>query len=148
MLPQYEILGLAGRGGMGAVYKGRQRSLERDVAIKILPETLAAGAGEGGEGGVNAFVERFKLEARAMASLDHPAILSVYDFGQTGQGQLYLVIEFVDGVDVHRYLQDYGGRLPESHAVKGVRQKLHYFLFRFHLEMVLGSSASFLPLKR
>ena len=74
LLPQYEIDAIIGRGGMGAVYKGRQASLQRTVAIKLLPEDLI-------ENDDNNYVERFKQEARAMASLDHPAIISVHDFG-------------------------------------------------------------------
>jgi len=111
MLPQYEISGILGRGGMGAVYKGRQANLERDVAIKLLPETFTKGDDE-----LN-FVARFKQEARAMARLDHPAILSVYDFGETANGQLYFVMEFVDGLDIHQYLHAHGGKLPQEQAL-------------------------------
>ena len=111
MLPQYEISDIIGRGGMGAVYRGRQISLERDVAIKLLPETFTKGEDE-----LN-FVARFKQEARAMAKFDHPAILSVYDFGETADGQLYFVMEFVDGMDVHQYLQHHGGKLPQESAL-------------------------------
>ena len=74
LLPQYAIESIIGRGGMGAVYKGLQRTLDRIIAIKLLPEDLLSGNDE-----MN-FVERFKLEARSMASLDHPAIISVFDF--------------------------------------------------------------------
>lgn len=74
LLPQYEITGILGRGGMGAVYKGRQAKLDRVVAIKLLPETFSKG-----EDDLN-FAARFLQEARAMARLDHPAIISVYDY--------------------------------------------------------------------
>ena len=73
MLPQYEIVTMLGRGGMGAVYKGVQKSLDRPVAIKILSAAL-----EESEMG---FTERFKNEARAMAKLNHPGIVGVFDFG-------------------------------------------------------------------
>src|SRR5688500_7426330 len=79
MLPGYEILGLIGRGGMGAVYRARQRSLDRIVAIKVLPAELADVDGT--------FAERFKNEARLMARVSHPAIVAVHDHGETSAGQ-------------------------------------------------------------
>ncbi|MCB1087274.1 MAG: protein kinase, partial [Verrucomicrobiae bacterium] len=111
MLPQYEIIGIIGRGGMGAVYRGRQAKLDRDVAIKVLPETFTQGEDE-----LN-FAARFLQEARAMAKLDHPAIISVYDFGETPEGQLYFVMEFIDGMDIHQYLHHHGGKLPQEQAL-------------------------------
>src|SRR5262249_16683862 len=69
--PQLEMLGLLGQGGMGAVYKARQRGLDRLVALKILsPDTNQD----------EAFAERFTREARALARLSHPNIVAVYDF--------------------------------------------------------------------
>ena len=111
LLPQYAIESIIGRGGMGAVYKGLQRTLDRIIAIKLLPEDLLSGNDE-----MN-FVERFKLEARSMASLDHPAIISVFDFGQTEAGHLYFVMEFVDGMDIDKYIQLSGGKVPSDDAV-------------------------------
>ncbi|MEX2577524.1 MAG: serine/threonine-protein kinase [Verrucomicrobiales bacterium] len=105
------MTGLLGRGGMGAVYKGRQTHLDRAVAIKLLSETFTEGADE-----LN-FASRFKQEARAMASLDHPAIVSVHDFGETSEGQLYFVMEFIDGMDIHQYLHHHGGALLQDHAL-------------------------------
>ena len=70
---QYEITGLLGRGGMGSVYKGRQTSLNRDVAIKVLPLRLAEDAD---------FVERFHREARAAAAITHANIIEVFDIGE------------------------------------------------------------------
>src|SRR5262245_8265494 len=67
--PQFEILELIGQGGMGLVYKARQRSLDRIVALKILPPEAARTPG---------FAERFEREARALARLNHPSIVSVY----------------------------------------------------------------------
>ncbi|MDF1740358.1 MAG: SUMF1/EgtB/PvdO family nonheme iron enzyme [Verrucomicrobiales bacterium] len=112
MLPQYEITGFLGRGGMGAVYRGRQRRLDRNVAIKVLPETLT----KGGEDELK-FAERFELEARAMAKFNHPSIVSVFDFGETSEGQLYFVMEFVEGMDIYQYLQKNGGQLPQDYAL-------------------------------
>ena len=72
--PDLEILELVGRGGMGMVYKARQKRLDRLVALKILSPKI---------GQDPAFAERFAREARAMAMLSHPHIVAVYDFGQT-----------------------------------------------------------------
>jgi serine/threonine protein kinase len=109
MLPQYEIECLLGRGGMGAVYKGRQKSLDRTVAIKILPPEAA------GDEDAN-YVERFKNEARTMAKMNHPGIVHVYDFGETSEGQLYIVMEFIDGTDVSKMILSQG-KLPPEHAL-------------------------------
>src|SRR5664280_2352657 len=73
LFPQLEILELIGRGGMGAVYKARQPGLDRLVALKILPPRTGSDPG---------FAERFTREARALAKLNHPSIVGVYDFGQ------------------------------------------------------------------
>jgi len=108
MLPQYVFECLLGRGGMGAVYKGRQKSLDRDVAIKILPPEAAEDDMQ--------FVERFKNEARTMAKMNHPSIVHVYDFGETSDGQLYIVMEFIDGTDVAQMIQSQG-KLPEDYAL-------------------------------
>jgi len=111
LLPQYEITEILGRGGMGAVYKGRQANLDRGVAIKLLSSAVTQGEDE-----LN-FVARFKQEAQAMGKLDHPAIISVHDFGETSDGQLYLVMEFIDGMDIDQYLHHEGGKLSQEHAL-------------------------------
>jgi|GEM_PF-886504 len=108
LLPQYEVQMLIGRGGMGAVYKGIQLSLDRLVAIKLLPPAI--------EQQDSAFAERFKNEARLMGRMNHPAIVSVYDFGRTTDGQLYFVMEYVDGTDVQRMIAR-EGKLPPEHAL-------------------------------
>jgi hypothetical protein len=89
---QYEIVGELGSGGMGAVYKGWQKSLDRFVAIKILPPDVQDHDPH--------FAERFKHEAKAMAHLSHPAICPVYDAGETPGGLLYFVMEFIGGGDL------------------------------------------------
>jgi hypothetical protein len=109
MLPQYEFIALLGRGGMGAVYKAVQVSLEREVAIKVLPSDLC-------EDEEANFVERFKSEARLMAKMNHPAIVDVYDFGETAEGLLYIAMEFIDGTDVAKMIQSQG-RLPPDYAL-------------------------------
>ena len=73
LFPQLEILEFIGKGGMGAVYKARQPRLDRLVALKILPPAAAGDPG---------FAERFNREARALARLNHPNIVTVHDFGQ------------------------------------------------------------------
>ncbi len=109
MLPQYKFVALLGRGGMGAVYKAVQVSLGREVAIKVLPADLC-------EDEEANFVERFKSEARLMAKLNHPAIVDVYEFGETADGLLYLAMEFIDGTDVARMILSQG-RLDPKHAL-------------------------------
>src|SRR5215831_4859812 len=108
--PQLEILELLGQGGMGIVYKARQPRLDRLVALKILP----AEAGRD-----PAFAERFAREARALARLAHPSIVTVYDFGES-DGRFYLLMEFVDGVNLRHLLRE--GRLKPAEALKIVPQ--------------------------
>jgi serine/threonine protein kinase len=91
-LPQFKFEKLAACGGMGAVYKAYQESLDRRVAVKILPPEFGAEQG---------FADRFKIEARAMAKLNHTNIVGVYDFGITGGGHLYLVMEWIEGQSLH-----------------------------------------------
>jgi serine/threonine protein kinase len=91
LLPAYDVLAFIAKGGMGAVYKAHQKSLERDVAIKILPREF--GADED-------FRKRFEDEAKAMAKLNHPNLIGVYDFGEV-DGMPYIVMEFVDGKSLH-----------------------------------------------
>jgi serine/threonine protein kinase len=87
----YELEGLIATGGMGAVYGAIQKSLEREVAIKILPKELSKDA---------AFCESFEAEAKAMARLNHPNLVSVYDFGEV-DGMLYIIMEFVPGQSIY-----------------------------------------------
>lgn len=93
--PQLEILELLGQGGMGAVYKARQPSLDRLVAVKVLPVEV---------GRDPAFAERFTREARALARLSHPNIVGIYDFGQA-DGLYYFVMEYVDGVSLRQLVE-------------------------------------------
>ncbi len=93
--PQLEILECLGRGGMGVVYKARQKSLNRFVALKILaPERVLD----------SRFAERFTREAQALAALNHPNIITIHDFGQAG-GFYYLLMEYVDGVNLRQLLR-------------------------------------------
>lgn len=103
--PQFEILECLGRGGMGVVYKARQKSLNRLVAIKILaPERIHDGH----------FAARFSREAEILARLNHPHIVTIHDFGET-DGLFYLVMEFVDGVNLREILRD--GRMEPKQAL-------------------------------
>jgi predicted Ser/Thr protein kinase len=104
--PQLEILELLGRGGMGAVYKTRQISLGRLVALKILPPAF---------GSSPVFAERFTREARALAQLNHHGIVTLYEFGQTDDGLFYFLMEFVDGMNLRQLLA--GGRIAPREAL-------------------------------
>ncbi len=86
-LGTYEITGLLGAGGMGEVYRGRDTRLDRPVALKVLPATLA---------GDPRFRQRFDHEARVISRLNHPQICTVYDIGEA-QGVSFLVMELVEG---------------------------------------------------
>src|SRR6185369_5509784 len=86
-LGPYEILGPIGAGGMGEVYRARDTRLKREVALKILPEALAHDPVRR---------QRFEQEARAVAALNHPNIVAIYDIGSEN-GVLYIVTELVDG---------------------------------------------------
>jgi len=93
--PQLEIVQLLGKGGMGAVYKARQKHLDRLVALKILPPRV---------GRDPAFAERFTREARSLARLNHPHIVTVHDFGRTADGLCYFLMEYVDGTDLRQVI--------------------------------------------
>jgi len=93
--PSLEILELLGRGGMGVVYKARQRKLDRLVALKILASPTERDP---------AFAERFAREARALARLSHPHIVGVHDSGES-DGLFYFMMEYVDGVNLRRLLE-------------------------------------------
>ena len=128
-----EIIELIGRGGMGAVYKARQKQLDRVVALKILPPEV---------GDDPAFAGRFAREAKALAQLSHPNIVAMYEFGETGarisqspgipatsaplsadDGRasiFYFLMEYVDGLNLRQLLA--GGKLPPKEALAIVPQ--------------------------
>ncbi len=143
LFPQLEILELIGKGGMGAVYKARQKQLDRIVALKILPP---------GIGDDPAFAERFAREAKALAKLNHPGIVTLYEFGNVGQASrlsqtsekpptvawpqgglseknetgatpfllFFFLMEFVDGVNLRQLL--HAGRISPREALAIVPQ--------------------------
>ena len=106
-LGPYEILGLIGAGWMGEVYRARDARLGREVAVKVLPEGVAGDADR---------LRRFEREARAVAALNHPNILTVYDVG-THEGVPYVVMELLEG----ETLQELAGRrAPTQRQVLGL----------------------------
>jgi serine/threonine-protein kinase len=104
-IPGYEKFEVIGRGGMGTVYKARQVSLSREVAIKILSGELAVDQG---------FIDRFNREASALAKLSHPNIVPIIDKGSV-QGVYYFVMDFVHGNTLRDLLR--GGRLPQDETI-------------------------------
>lgn len=110
-LGQYHILEELGRGGMAVVYKAHQPTLERQVAIKVLPRELSFD---------QEFVERFIREARAAARLSHPNIVTIHDVGQA-DGSYFIVMEYVDGPSVTDLLQRQGA-LPLKQAAEILTQ--------------------------
>ena len=105
LFPNYEITEMIGRGGMGVVYKGRQTSLDRMVAIKLLPLEVSIDRD---------FGDRFVREARTMAKMNHPNIVSVFDFGNTTEGHLYFVMEFVEGTTLHHLIKSVGLKASQA----------------------------------
>jgi serine/threonine-protein kinase len=110
---RYHVLERIAAGGMGEVFRAHDAVLAREVAIKMLHRSLAGDPG---------FVERFRTEARAAATLNHPNIVAVYDWGAV-DGIYYMVMEFVRGRGV-RHLLNANGRLAPSQAADIVRQTL------------------------
>ena len=104
-LGAYEVLSAIGAGGMGEVYRARDTRLQRDVALKLLPATLA---------GDPQRMARFEREAQVLASLNHPNIAAVYGL-EDSAGQRAMVMELVEGPDVR-------GPLPVDEALQVARQ--------------------------
>ena len=104
-LGPYEILAPIGAGGMGEVYRARDRKLDRDVAIKVLPESVAADPDT---------LARFEREAKSVAALSHPNILAIHDFGMH-EGTTYAVMELLEGETLREKLL--AGPIREKQAV-------------------------------
>ncbi len=108
----FEVVGELGRGGMGVVYRARQRSLDREVAIKVLrPGDLVFGDA----------LRRFRAEARSLARLRHRHIVSVYDSGETPEGLVWFAMDLVDGRTLADELKARGRMMP-ARATKIIRQ--------------------------
>ncbi len=95
---RYQLQDQIGRGGMATIYRGRDLHMDSVVAIKVLREVYSTDP---------KFVTRFQREAKAASSLQHPNIVQVYDYGQTG-GNYFIVMELVEGTDLRRYLRSRG----------------------------------------
>jgi predicted Ser/Thr protein kinase len=119
-LEDLELLELLGRGGMGFVWRARQRKLDREVALKVLDPAF------GEKPDFPDFAERFAREARALARLNHPNIVTVFDYGQEGSF-CYLIMELVDGTNLREVIRD--GKLEPAEAlalIPGICDALEY----------------------
>jgi serine/threonine protein kinase len=108
--PQLEVLEIIGQGGMGTVYKARQRHLDRIVALKILRPDLSSQP---------AFADRFTREARALASLSHPHLVTVHDFGHHSCW-FWIIMEYVDGANLRQLLKE--GHFTQRQALEIIPQ--------------------------
>ena len=104
-LGPYEILAPLGAGGMGEVYRARDSKLDRDVAIKVLPQSVMADPER---------LARFEREAKVVAALSHPNILAIHDFA-THDGTTYAVMELLEGETLRGKLDQ--GPIPQRQAV-------------------------------
>lgn len=111
LFPQWQMKGLLGRGGMGAVYHLHQPDLDRDVAIKLLPIEASRDERQ---------VERFRREARTLAKLRHPGIVALHESGITPAGHFYFVMEHVDGCPLNDLIA--ASKLDVPRAIEVVRQ--------------------------
>jgi len=109
-LGPYEILSPIGAGGMGEVYRARDTKLDREVAVKILPTALSGDADA---------LARFEREAKAVAAMNHPNILGIYDFGRDGE-TAYAVMELLDGQTLRDRLE--AGAIPVRKSVDYAHQ--------------------------
>ncbi len=110
-LPGYEIERKIGEGGMGAVYRGKQKALNRVVAIKVLPQRLAEN---------QMYLARLNREAMVLAKINHPNVISCYDLGEH-QGMRYVVMEFVEG-EILNALIEKRKHLPQHEALFYLKQ--------------------------
>ena len=108
---RFEVLQKIGEGGMGAVYRARQRGIEREVAIKVLLGDVARN---------KTLVRRFHLEALAISKLKHPNTIQIFDFGEE-DGLLYIAMEFLEGTSLHSLLE-YEEVLSVQRACRITRQ--------------------------
>ena len=106
LLAGYDVTNLIAVGGMGAVYRAKQISLQRDVAIKVLPREMTQ---------VEEFEQSFRAEAKAMGRLHHPNLIAVHDFGEV-DGFLYLIMDYVDGKSLHH--SAHGKVIDQEEAVR------------------------------
>src|SRR5579871_610602 len=99
-LGDYRIVDILGRGGMAHVYRGYDQKLQRYAAVKVIDSNLLAKDNDG------EYRERFQREARAVAKLNHPNIVGVYQFGEAG-ALYYMAMAFLDGRDLSHILKEH-----------------------------------------
>ncbi len=104
---RYEMIARIGEGGMGVVYKARQASIDRILALKMLNQQMAQDP---------TWVQRFYNEAKACSRLQHPNTIRMYDFGQTADGRLFMTMEFLDGISLRAAINE--GPLAPERVVK------------------------------
>jgi serine/threonine protein kinase len=102
-LRDFQIISVAGTGGMGVVYKATQRSLGRTVALKVIRDEIA---------NTSEYHDRFLREAKLAASVDHPNVVAVYDVGED-DGHLWLAMQWIDGRDLRSLIESFGPRMPD-----------------------------------
>lgn len=110
-LGDYEIVSVAGAGGMGIVYKAKQQSLDRIVALKVIQDEIASEP---------EYRQRFLREARLAASVDHPHVVTVYDVGSEDE-RLFLAMQWIDGSDLKKQLEESGRLSPRRAAAIGTQ---------------------------
>ncbi|NLM39138.1 MAG: serine/threonine protein kinase, partial [Firmicutes bacterium] len=120
LVNRYEILDKVGDGGMALVYRARDTLLNRVVAIKVLRDQFASDA---------EFIERFRREAQAAASLSHPNVVNIYDVGQTEQSH-YIVMEYVQGQNLSAIIKEKGAL--SEHFVVSVAMQIAKALSHAH----------------
>ncbi|HSY75054.1 MAG TPA: serine/threonine-protein kinase [Dongiaceae bacterium] len=110
-LGNYKLIRKIAQGGMGVIYEATQINLDRKVALKILTAELATRP---------EFLQRFEREAKSAASLNHPGIVAVYDFGEA-DGRRFIIMEFIDGENLSEYISK-RGKIPVENALAIVEQ--------------------------
>ena len=120
-LGSYRLVQLIGTGGMGEVWRATHRMLARPAAIKLIKPEILGSSGQRETAGV---VERFRREAEAASSLESPHTIRLYDFGETGAGTFYFVMELLDGLDLETLVRRHGP-LPPERVVHVLRQSCH-----------------------